>query len=257
MIRRFSVIVLLATILPGCFVSTTPDPDITISRLLALLHSSDPALRQTAALSLGKIAPAEAATGLMEALHDSDPLVRQYSAWALGHLGDHAPPTVLAPLLSLLNDPDLAVADTAAEAIGQIGAGTDTVSQLLTLVREGRTHSRRAAALALESLESPLSYDALLRALGDEDADVRQRAIAALGEVGDRRAVPALMDRLAHDPTASVRTEAAYRLGLLGDVRALSILKSAREEDPSGSVRRWAQQAIEALSSPAAPESKT
>ena len=69
MIRRFSIIALLATILAGCFVTTTPDPDITISRLLALLHSSDPTLRQTAALSLGKIASAEAAAGLMEALH--------------------------------------------------------------------------------------------------------------------------------------------------------------------------------------------
>jgi len=106
-------------------------------------------------------------------------------------------------------------------------------------------------------LESPLSYDALLHALGDEDADVRQRAIAALGEMGDQRGMSALADRLAHDATASVRTEAAYRLGLLGDTSALPILKTAREEDPSGSVRRWAQQAIEALSSPAGPESKT
>jgi len=257
MIRRFSIIALLATILAGCFVTTAPDPDITISRLLALLHSSDPTLRQTAALSLGKIASAEAAAGLMEALRDPDPLVRQYSAWALGNLGDHAPSAALSPLLSLINDPALAVADTAAEAIGQIGAGTDNVSQLLTLIREGPTHSRQAAALALESLESPLSYDALLHALGDEDADVRQRAIAALGEMGDQRGMSALADRLAHDATASVRTEAAYRLGLLGDTSALPILKTAREEDPSGSVRRWAQQAIEALSSPAGPESKT
>ena len=97
MIRRFSIIALLATILAGCFVTTAPDPDITISRLLALLHSSDPTLRQTAALSLGKIASAEAAAGLMEALRDPDPLVRQYSAWALGNLGDHAPSAALSP----------------------------------------------------------------------------------------------------------------------------------------------------------------
>jgi len=157
----------------------------------------------------------------------------------------------------LLNDPALSIADAAAVAIGQIGAGTDTVRQLLTLLREGHPYSRRAAALALASFESPLSYDALLHALGDEDANVRQRAIAALGEIGDRRAVPALVDRLAHDPTASVRTEAAYRLGLLGDTNTLRALKAAREEDPNGSVRRWAQQAIEALASSAGPESET
>jgi len=91
MIRRFSVIVLLTTILAGCFVTTTPEPDITTARLLVLLNSSEPALRQTAALSLGKIASSKAAAGLIDALHDHDPLVRQYSAWALGNLDDRAP----------------------------------------------------------------------------------------------------------------------------------------------------------------------
>ncbi len=106
-------------------------------------------------------------------------------------------------------------------------------------------------------LESPLAYDELQSALEDRDADVRQGAVAALGELGDRRAIPAIEARLRHDTSGGVRTEAAYRLGTLSDEGSLPILRVAAVEDPNERVRRWAQRAIEALSAPAGPVSTT
>jgi HEAT repeat protein len=242
--------------LAGCYASTTPEPEIVVPHLIALLQDTHPALRQTAALSLGKIASAEAVPGLILALRDADPLVRQYSAWALGNLGEHAKEATLA-LLPLLEDPVPAVSEAAAEAIGSIGAGPEIITRILTILKEGSVQARRAAMSTLSLLESPLAYDPLLDGLLDGDAQVRQRAIAALGELGERRAAPAMRRRLRHDTEAGVRAEAAYRLGTLGDEGSLAVLRAAAVEDPSEQVRRWAQQAIEALSSPAGPGSTT
>jgi HEAT repeat protein len=160
-------------------------------------------------------------------------------------------------LLPLLEDPVPAVADAAGQAIGSIGAGPEIITRMVTILREGSLQARRAAILALGLLESPLAYEALLNALEDDDVQVRQSAIAALGELGERRAVPAMTTRLRHDPEAGVRTEAAYRLGMLGDESVLPVLRAAAVEDPSEQVRRWAQRAIEALSSLAGHGSTT
>jgi HEAT repeat protein len=120
---------------------------------------------------------------------------------------------------------------------------------MVAILKEGSLQARRAAILGLGLLESPLAYDEFLHALLDDDVQVRQRAIAALGELGERRAVPAIATRLRHDPEAGVRTEAAYRLGTLGDESVLPVLRTAAVEDPSEQVRRWAQRAIDGLSS--------
>lgn len=243
--------------LAGCYASTTPEPEIVVPHLIALLQDPHPALRQTAALSLGKIASAEAASDLILALRDTDPLVRQYSVWALGNLGEHAKSEATLALLPLLEDPVPAVAEASAQAIGAIGAGPEVITRMLTILREGSLQARRSAISALGLLESPLAHEGLQEGLLDGDARVRQGAIAALGELGERRAVPAITTRLRHDTEAGVRTEAAYQLGTLGDESVLPDLRAAAVEDPSEQVRRWAQRAIEALSSLAEPGSTT
>ncbi|MGH7232983.1 MAG: HEAT repeat domain-containing protein [Nitrospiraceae bacterium] len=226
---------------------------------LAALLQDDPHVdvRRTAALSLGKIATPGSATALIRALRDVDPLARQYSAWALGNLGDQAPEEAGSALVALLSDSSPAVAGAAAEAIGQIGASQRVLDLLIGAVRAPSVNTRRAAVKALAWLEAPSTYSAMVQALNDPDAEVRQGALAALGELGDRLAVPAIQDRLLHDFSAGVRTEAAYRLGKLGDGGAMPALQRVLESDPESKVRRWAAWAIEQLASSGEPESKT
>jgi len=257
MIHLHIVLAGMVAVLSGCYAGTAPEPEIVVPRLIALLQDPNPDLRQTSALSLGKIASAEAVPGLLLALRDADPLVRQYSAWGLGNLGERARTEVASALVVVLEDPIPAVADAAAQAVGSIGAGPEIIARVLTMLREGSVQARRAAITVLGLLESPLAYDGLLNALADRDAEVRQRAIAALGELGDRRAVPAIEARLRHDTSEGVRTEAAYRLGTLSDEGSLPILRAAAIKDPNARVRRWAQRAIAALSAPVGPESTT
>jgi len=66
--------------------------------------------------------------------------------------------------------------------------------------------------------------DALGELLGSEDEDLRYRAALALGRLGDRRAVPILIDLLGAGRSLDERKDAVRRLGYLGDPQAVDVL---------------------------------
>jgi HEAT repeat protein len=59
---------------------------------------------------------------------------------------------------------------------------------------------------------TPKAVDALVIALKDADADVREQAAFALGQIGDARAIDGLTAAL-KDANADVRQQAAFALG--------------------------------------------
>ncbi len=252
--RMLSLILFLPLLVAACTAASSSDgPETVVSRLVALLNDPQPDVRRTAALSLGKIAHPESGSALIPALRDADPLVRRYSAWALGSLGEHAAHNAGSALVPLLGDSSPEVAMAAAEAIGKIGASQPVVDLLTHTLRDPSVNTRRAAVKSLAWLESASAYAVLVGALKDPDAQVRQGAAAALGELGDRRALVAMEDRLLHDPAIGVRSEAAFRLGKLGDHTAMAALRAAANGDPESKVRGWAAWAIEQLASAGEP----
>jgi HEAT repeat protein len=178
---------------------------------------------------------------------DQEPSVRESAAWALGRLSD-ADEAVRnlagVPLEGLLDDPSVGVVQAAAESLGQLGGAEGVVTRLVDKLHHPDPETRRGAARALRGLEAVAAEPALLETLRDDDAGVRQEALAALGELGDRRAVGAFVERLLHDPDPGVRAEAAYRTGKLGDGAALAALRKTVSEDQDPSVRRWASWAL-------------
>jgi HEAT repeat protein len=70
-----------------------------------------------------------------------------------------------------------------------------------------------------------------------EDAGVRGMSAEALGYIGDRRAVRALVEALG-DPAAEVRRWAAFACGELGDARALPALRRLAAQSATQSARR-------------------
>ncbi len=172
--------------------------------LAALLEAAQPLLtRRAAARSLASRAGKPVAPQLAEALRsEPDRVVRRDIARALGNLGDDC---ALPALLEALQDPDLMV--------------------------------REEAAAALSRYNSPAAFDALVEGLvfgqGQKGSAwmVRRYAAQALGNLGDRRAVPALVAAL-RDPHALVPPAAALSLGQLGDRAALEPLKRARHATP-------------------------
>lgn len=222
------------------------NPQTVTARLVTLLQDPSPDVRRTAALSLGKIAHSAGTTALVEALSDPDSDVREYSAWALGQIGEDVNDAAAISLAGALGDERDSVKQAAALALGKIGPRPPVVAILAQALAVGETNSRRAVVEAFNQLEAKGAFPALRQALTDPDPVVRQGAVAALGELGDRRALPDFRERLLFDASPGVRAEAAYRLGKLGDPgdhAELQSLDEAAQNDASPGVRVWAGRA--------------
>lgn len=250
--RTLSIELLLLTALlsgiAGCYGNTAAtDPQATAARLVELLRDEDPQMRLTAAQALGKIAAPETAGALVRSLDDGDPAVRAMSAWALGRFGEDVLDRAGLELAKRLDDPSPAVKQAAAQALGSVG-GTQTIIELLTeRLRHPDVETRRAVVQTLTWLDAESAHHALVKALSDSDAQVRQGAVAALGETVDPRSLPAIRDRLLKDADAGVRGEAAYRLGKFGDATVIPALRSASAGDPNAAVRGWASWALKQI----------
>jgi HEAT repeat protein len=86
----------------------------------------------------------------------------------------------------------------------------------------------------IEALRSARDVAALAQALQDENKLVRKAAAEALGQIGDPRAVEALLASLRNDNWRRVREAAAEALGQIGDARAVEpLLAALRDADPS------------------------
>jgi HEAT repeat protein len=188
----------------------------------------------------------EAMEMLCEPLGDADDYVRRPSrdaARALGEIGDAR---AVEPLIKALGDEDEDVCMNAAEALGEIG-DTRAVGPLIknlsartfgrSSINDTKT-SQLSATWALADI-GVAAVEPLIKALGDEDDDVRWLAADALGEIGDERAVEPLIKALRDDNVHC----AAEALGNIGDVRAVEPLIKALE-DEEWRVRYYAARAL-------------
>ena len=85
----------------------------------------------------------------------------------------------------------------------------------------------------VEKLKAKRDVKGLIKALGyQEDDEIRSRAAAALGEIGDTRAVEPLIAAL-KDSRYSVGQQAALALGSMRDARAVMALIGTLHNKPS------------------------
>ena len=115
-------------------------------------------------------------------------------------------------------------------------AQTITLEAALRDVASGAPKARAMAAHALGEVTSPedrpRAADALIKALDDDRSEVRAEAAAALGELGDARAIPGLIKRL-NDGDQATRQCAAIALGTLRSPEAWDALVLALREGPA------------------------
>jgi cyclophilin family peptidyl-prolyl cis-trans isomerase/HEAT repeat protein len=83
---------------------------------------------------------------------------------------------------------------------------------------------RKAAALALASVQAPEAVEPLGRLLEDPDAPVRQAAAYALGQIGEKVAEPVLLERKKSETAPEVKRYLLEALGKCGDSEGLRIL---------------------------------
>jgi HEAT repeat protein len=115
-----------------------------------------------------------ASIALISLLNDTDDLVVETAAWALGEREDGSPETVAA--LSLVGTThEISICREAAiAALGAIGSDAGLPAILAGL--DDRAPVRRRAVLALAPFDTPEVAEALQRATNDRDRQVRQAA---------------------------------------------------------------------------------
>ena len=218
-----------------------------VALLGQLLEDPRADVRRTAALSLGKIAHPDGIPFLTKGLRDEDTQVREYSAWGLGQNGEELTDRATIALIHALGDEVPSVKQAVASALGQVEPRADRVQLLKEVLAISEVETRKAVIQVLTDFDTPSAYDVIVPALKDPDPRVRQTAVAGLGELADRRAVPLIRKRLLKDPDEGVRTEAAFRLGKLGDSADIASLKKALKADPSSPAYIWAQWALQQI----------
>jgi HEAT repeats len=194
--------------------SAQPQTEIQISSHIQRLKNPQ---ERSAAIDYLATVGKPAVPALIQALQDSDPQVRSSAAIILGKIGPVA--AQAAPvLLRTIDDQDATVRSHAVQAIKKIGKQA-YIPQLIAGLDSGTTWERYSAAHALRALgkDAAPAVPALTKKLQDENNWIRVGSASALGSIGKAAtpAIPALIARL-QDSDETVRYSAAYALGSIG-----------------------------------------
>jgi len=168
-----------------------------VDSLIRALDTGDRDLRLGIIDAMGEIRDPSVLDHLLPLLHDRSNEVRWAAALALGQLSDQR---AVPPLVRSLRDPDRYVRYGAAIALGQLGwvPEADEGRACLALALQDWDHLSALGTAALPALQL---------ASMDRDREVRARAVAIMGEIGDPSSGPALVRALG-DPDESVRWNA-------------------------------------------------
>jgi HEAT repeat protein len=188
-----------------------------------------------AALQMLQLLDAPVTPGLIRLLSDEDPETRAYAALGLGHVqdADHRH-EVIAALLEKLRDP-ISVHDTnfrfnIIEALGRLKA-EQAFEALVDIVREGSFFLTFAAVFSLGEIGDRRAQPYLLELIQDQMLDIA--AVQALGKVGNPDAVAFITDWVStpdNEPTAAVQALAAILRNHLENASSLEELHSRHLE---------------------------
>lgn len=162
---------------------------------------------------------------LVPLMRDGDPRVRAMAALVSGNARD---PRSVATLREVVTGEDPALRARAGIALGNLGdpAGLDALTEAM-FSRDEETSVE--AVKALGELRDPRGVDPLLRVLADDH--LRYRAVFALGQIGDARAYPRVMDVASNDATEDARANGILALGMIRDPRARDFLEGRVRAD--------------------------
>jgi len=124
-------------------------------------------------------------------------------------------------LIDAFSDKEGTTANDALRALVELD-DSSAVSKLLTALGHQDPWVRWRAAAALGDLGDPRAVEPLIAALGD--LDVRHHAVPALGKLGDERAFDPLVEALRDQ---ELQHASALALGELGDARAVPLIVEA------------------------------
>ncbi len=225
-------------------------------------REEDAQVRYECLTSLGRIGDPAAADLLLRESRSSDPYARMWAVDAMCTMGD-ARAADLA--LSALRDPNRYVRRQIAYSCARFYNSPAAYAALVDVALQDDDF--QTGAWARQHLATALRSDAALAAEVRNrgaaaleasqrrgDGAGRVRAALLLGEAGDRRAVPALIEALG-DQVPLVRQDAARLLGRVGDRRAVEPLVKALQ-DQWTLVRATAYNSLQWLAEDGDPKAK-
>jgi hypothetical protein len=217
---------------PDRFLEKKPDTDLMIRKkdihgLIGVLHSRNPEIQASAVHALGTLG-SDATAALILALKKKN---RNLRLGVIGALAEIQDPRAVSSLITMIRDPSSEIRWQVAIALGEIGDPA-ALAAILEALRDTDKYVRYGAAVSLVKLGhkpadetewawyfsgmqeweklTEMGGPAVLpleNLLLDKDSEVRIRAVRTLGEIGDRRAGPALIRSLG-DENRQVRWEA-------------------------------------------------
>lgn len=192
-IRLKSVKVLSAIAEPG---------DVKIvNYLVKCIGDPDNRIRSVVAMGLGKIASAEAFSGLMILLKDPNRRVRANTIESLHNFKDKT--KIMESLKPFLRDPDNRIRTNAIIALRSIG--DESVMNIVNNMINSKDKGQICSAIyAAGELEDPEWFDRVLSFLHNRDDDIRRNAVKALHNIEPRRAFQYIKS-LIYDPNMEIR----------------------------------------------------
>jgi HEAT repeat protein len=179
--------------------------------------------RAFAAELLGRVGSAKAVPPLLEtvqATQTEDADVREIALRALARIAD---PAAVGPLVTALANAEPWLAPRIADILARHGDAV--VDPLLALLDQSSDHTARAwAANVLGEVGARRAVPALIRSLDDPDDEVRGKSATALGRLGDRRSLQPLLGHLLTDPAPFVRVRIASTLSQFGEPEVIDRL---------------------------------
>jgi HEAT repeat protein/beta-lactamase regulating signal transducer with metallopeptidase domain len=134
------------------------------------------------------------------------------------------------------------------EAIEGLMSGAESLRLPASVVR---SMVRKALSSPQSGETSARVVEAMISALGDEDAEIREGAAHSLGQLEDSRAVAPLSNAVVNDTEPEVREQAAWALGMIEDAAAVPALSQALT-DSEADVREQAAWALGMIEDPSA-----
>lgn len=189
---------------------------LDIQAALDTLRKGEEARRREVVHQLAEGQTTESVRPLLIAISDDSWTVRQA---ALDYLVAFPPKTLL-PVLedALRDDADAGLRNAAIEVYVQSGA----LEPLVKLIQDSNEEVRNFAAVMLGALGDDAGVPALIAALEDPDLNVRHAAAASLGQIGHAAAVTPLIAVLEQEPW--LQYPAINALSQIGDERAVPAL---------------------------------
>jgi HEAT repeat protein len=164
---------------------------------------------------------------LLKALDDDDLDICRSAAEALGNLDSEK---TIPGLIKALQYEDLWVRCSAIDPLRKLGS-EEAIPGLLKALVWGDSDIQRIAAEALGEIGSEQAIPELIKAITDEDSEIWWSAAEALGKIGSELAIPELIESLQYG-YYDVQEHVAYALGILGPEHVLSnILKDLEDKD--------------------------